>query len=479
MSHPATLRPSLRPTASEPPRPLVWLAAIALVAIAALEIMTLGPIHPSGIINDFTNFYYPAGKQVLAGHLLYAAPTPSDFGFLYPPFAAILVAPFALLPVALASIAWYAAEIAVLGACAVAASHRFAGPRLRPLAAAGTFVGFTSFVPIDECLMKGQIDIWLMAPLLVAFLLASRTSGLTRRGALGVGMLLGLVAAVKLYPLLTLVLLVYMRRSRARLVLLGGAVALVVSLLVPLLLGDHVFVSYVQATLQLGRLNVTGWPFFFGALAIMDRGFTVTRYATPLITLPTTLVSAAVDLASLAFVIVAARRSRRMKIGNAWSAALLITVAVIPILEIEHLVMLALVPILLANDLPRAERPLLLLLVVATGVNALTWPALGGHYGQVLSLLDALGVAAWALRMGLNLGWAGMCFGYVLTSAPGFLEFAAQWGVPMSFVHVVLGSAEYVALLLFAVPVALIGLQVKKPCSESGTVTRASAMKVA
>lgn len=344
----ASFRSSLRTTDFKLPRPIVWLAAIALVAIAALEIMTLGPVHTSG--SDFTNFYYPAGKQVLAGRLHYPAPTPSDFGFDYPPFAAILVAPFALLPMALAATVWYAAEVAVLGACAVLASYRLAAPLSRPVVAAGTLVGFTSFTPIDGSLTQGQIDIWLIVPVLIAFLLASRTSGMTRRGALGVGILLGCVGAAKIYPLLTLVLLVYMRRSRASLVLLGGAVSLVVSLLLTvLLLGDHAIVSYLQAALQFEHLNVTGSPFYFGALAIMDRGFTVSRYARPVIALPAILVSAAVDVASLAFVIVAAHRSRHVKIGNAWSAALLTTAAVIPILEIQHLVMLSLVPIVLAN----------------------------------------------------------------------------------------------------------------------------------
>lgn len=456
----------------------MWLATIILVAIAGLEIMTLGPVRMSG--NDFINFYYPAGKQVLTGHLLYRAPTLSDFGLLYPPFGAILFAPFALLPMTLASIAWYAAGIVVLGACAIVASRRLAGPRLRPIVAAGTLVGFASFTPIDYSLSQGQIDIWLIAPLLVAFLLASNTSGLTRRGALGVGMLLGFAGAVKLYPLLTFALLLYMRRSRARYVVLGGTVALVVSLLVPLtLLGDHVVMSYIQATLKFSRLNVTGFPPFFGALAIMDRAFTVSRYARPLIALPATLASAAVDLVSLAFVIAAGRRSRHAKIGSAWSAALLITAAVIPILEIQHLVVLSLVPIVLAKDLPQAKRPFLVILVAATGLDALTWPVVGGHYGQAVSLLVALGVAVWSLRMGLNLGWAGMGFGYVLTAAPGFLNFAAQWGVPMSFAHVVLGSAEYVALLVFAVSVALIGLRIKEPRSESGIVKRANATEVA
>ncbi len=74
-----------------------------------------------------------------------------------------------------------------------------------------------------------------------------------------------------------------------------------------------------------------------------------------------------------------------------------------------------------------------------------------------MTLLLAFAAAAFAWReMSRSKAWALLAFGWVLTGAPGILNFAAQWGVPMSLFHVIAGAGELLALAVFAFgPLAL------------------------
>ena len=71
--------------------------------------------------------YRQAGAALLAGQNFYALP--GSLPFLYPPFAAVLAAPLAVLPDAAVQIAWTVAG--ALSILAVLYRYRLTGPTLR------------------------------------------------------------------------------------------------------------------------------------------------------------------------------------------------------------------------------------------------------------------------------------------------------------------------------------------------------------
>ncbi|WP_170224129.1 glycosyltransferase 87 family protein [Actinokineospora cianjurensis] len=155
---------------------------------------------------------YRAGAEVvLSGGRLYAAPVWRDLAFTYPPFAALVFTPLALVPPLTAKVFAVVGNSALL-VFIVRRSWRAAGGR--PVVAA--VVGFVLLTEsVHASIYVGQVNL-----LLVALVLGD----LTGRGR-GIGV--GIAAGLKLTPLLFVVYLVAVRRFRDAAVTVAVAAATV------------------------------------------------------------------------------------------------------------------------------------------------------------------------------------------------------------------------------------------------------------
>ena len=148
--------------------------------------------------------YRRAGTVLLQGGDFYTLP--GALQFLYPPVAAVLAVPLALLPAALAQVGWTVAGVLAL----LAVLHRF-GLHSWVLSLVGTAtVWFVQ--PVAETLAFGQLGIFLVALVVLDLVPGPRIGG---RRLLPEGMLTALAAAVKLTPALFVVQLLVVRRTRA------------------------------------------------------------------------------------------------------------------------------------------------------------------------------------------------------------------------------------------------------------------------
>lgn len=177
---------------------LIGVAALVLVAQAV--VFALWPDAHALLID--LQVYRAGGEHVLAGDPLYTGGVLLDLPFVYPPFAAVLFAPLALLPLGLLKALWTGAGIALLAYVV----HRCVPRAGWPVAVLLAVVA-TALDPVRTTLYLGQINIVLLA-LVVGDLLGRPGSRLR-----GVGV--GLAAAVKLTPLLFVVYLAATQRWRA------------------------------------------------------------------------------------------------------------------------------------------------------------------------------------------------------------------------------------------------------------------------
>jgi alpha-1,2-mannosyltransferase len=174
--------------------------AAALVLAAQAVVFALWPDAHALLID--LQVYRAGGEHVLAGAPLYAGGVLLDLPFVYPPFAAVLFAPLALLPLDLLKVLWTGAGIALL-----AYVVRRCAPRAGWQAVVLLAVVATALDPVRTTLYLGQINIALLA-LVVGDLLG-------RPGSRWRGVGVGLAAAVKLTPLLFVGYLAATRRWRA------------------------------------------------------------------------------------------------------------------------------------------------------------------------------------------------------------------------------------------------------------------------
>jgi alpha-1,2-mannosyltransferase len=162
---------------------------------------TLLPWH-SNMVD--LNVYRRAGSVLLGAGNFYDLAGPLQF--LYPPFAAVLAVPLALLPATVVQIGW-----TVLGAMAlVAIMHRF-GLTGWVLSVASMAVVYV-VEPVVQTFAFGQLGIFLVA--LVVLDLAPGPRVLPRR-LLPEGVLTGLASAIKLTPAIFIVYLLMVRKYRA------------------------------------------------------------------------------------------------------------------------------------------------------------------------------------------------------------------------------------------------------------------------
>ena len=166
------------------------------IAAALLVIMALRLVHSSGLID--LAVYRAAGEAVIEGHPFLYAP---DFGqqtgtflpFTYPPIAALLAVPLALVPPVVGSVLWTTGGALLLAAYVYSRSADFDFVRVM----GGAFVAAVCIwtLPVSDTLTLGQLGI---------FLTLGCIAGCASRSAVP-AMLIGLFAAVKLTPLIFLV----------------------------------------------------------------------------------------------------------------------------------------------------------------------------------------------------------------------------------------------------------------------------------
>jgi alpha-1,2-mannosyltransferase len=173
--------------------------ALAVVVTAAV----LAGLH--GGLTDLVVYQF-GGRAVLHGLPLYQFRDPVEgLRFTYPPFAAVLMAPLALLPARLAAALWTAASVRALAAVIALVRRSLDRSAQRWLVALLT-AGSLALEPVWQNLAFGQINVLLMLAVLGDLL------GPQRRWS---GVLVGLAAGVKLTPLVFVVLLVMVGRRRS------------------------------------------------------------------------------------------------------------------------------------------------------------------------------------------------------------------------------------------------------------------------
>lgn len=197
-----------------------WPASLVLVlagAAAGALVVALG--------HDLVDLlaYRHGGHAVLAGRSPYASDDPvTGLPFTYPPFAAVLMAPLAPIPAWLAAALWTGASMAALGGSVVVVRRTLGRT---PSAGLVVTLSVTALAlePVWQNLAFGQVNLLLMLVVLVDLLRPER-----RLSGIGVGV----VAGIKLTPLVFVVLLLLAGRPR---VAARAAVAFAATIVVGLL----------------------------------------------------------------------------------------------------------------------------------------------------------------------------------------------------------------------------------------------------
>jgi alpha-1,2-mannosyltransferase len=220
---------------------------------------TVIPWHPTMVDLEV---YRHAGSVLLAGGNFYDLPGPLQF--LYPPFAAVLAVPLALLPATVVQLGWTAAGALAL----VAILHRF-GLNGWLLGLAGAVVVYV-IEPVVQTLAFGQLGILLVALVVLDLVPGPRVF---QRRVLPEGLLTGIATAVKLTPAIFVAYLLVVRKFRAFWVaaVIGVAVTLVSAAITPaasyefwirLAHGDtglgHSFIYYTNQSVMADIVRIFG-----------------------------------------------------------------------------------------------------------------------------------------------------------------------------------------------------------------------------
>jgi alpha-1,2-mannosyltransferase len=200
-------------------------ARLPVAAVAAAVLLTASQLaiyqHDGGWMYD-AKVYRTAGDAVLRGLDLYSAARGQHFT--YTPFAALVFAPLSWLPMPVFAPLWTALSIACLEVSVWLSLGWLGVPSGRPrvlLAAAVCVLSLLGFEPVSLTLLLGQVNLILMAAVLVDLWLPDRS----RWKGLGIG----LAAGIKLIPAFFILYLLVTRRLRAAAVAtsaLVGSIAL-------------------------------------------------------------------------------------------------------------------------------------------------------------------------------------------------------------------------------------------------------------
>lgn len=175
-------------------RPLTW-ALLLVVALVAGWVQGV-----RGFID--LDVYRYGGASLVDGVPLYVGLDPATgLPFTYPPFAAALMAPLALVPSVVLAGAWAAASVAALMAVL-----RLLLPGRDPHVVLALTAGALVLEPVWQSLSFGQVNLFLVLLVAVDVLRPDRRTA---------GLLIGIAAGIKLTPLVFVALLVLAGRRTA------------------------------------------------------------------------------------------------------------------------------------------------------------------------------------------------------------------------------------------------------------------------
>nr|WP_232016751.1 glycosyltransferase 87 family protein [Gordonia insulae] len=267
---------------------VIGIAASAAVGAIVWHLTAVSPGNPFyGLFSNYTDLrVYRAGAQtVLDGRSLYGGPVLWRLDFTYPPFSALVFVPFALLTQTTAAVVWWVATFAALIAVIVL-SFRSLGYRIDRrlwMLAVLLAIGSTVLEPVRTTIWLGQINIFLMALILVDLVLLDMVRPGSRLKGIGVG----LAAGVKLTPAFFLLYLAVNRQWRAVVTGIGAfATTVVVGLLV--IPGDawSYWTDRVGGAARVGRVDSPANQSVNGFISQMLAYFDVRRFAHPLRGIP-------------------------------------------------------------------------------------------------------------------------------------------------------------------------------------------------
>jgi alpha-1,2-mannosyltransferase len=205
-----------------------WLGVCALPVLVALYVGATtfpdGTFIPWRPIMVDLDVYRRAGSVLLAGGDFYDLP--GQLQFLYPPLAAVLAVPLALLPTTVVQIGWTVAGAMAL----VAILHRFGltGWLLSLAGVAAVYI----VEPVIETLAFGQLGIFLVALVVLDLVPGPRVFP---RRLLPEGVLTAVATAIKLTPAIFVVYLLAVRKFRTFwvAVITGGVLTLASAAMAP------------------------------------------------------------------------------------------------------------------------------------------------------------------------------------------------------------------------------------------------------
>lgn len=200
----------------------LWAGALLLTLVVGYTWSALAATTTRGILGDLTIYREAIAYQAAGGHLydyVYEHPTVHGLGFTYPPFAALVLRPLTWIPEGVVGVVWVASNFAMLiwlvcwaARSAVRQERTWLGraPTPRRTAAAASALAALAILtfPFLHQLGVGQVSL-----LLIACCVVDMTVVPPRWR----GILTGLAGAIKLTPLVFLLLLVFSRQWAAAL----------------------------------------------------------------------------------------------------------------------------------------------------------------------------------------------------------------------------------------------------------------------
>jgi hypothetical protein len=208
-------------------------------------------------------------------------------------------------------------------------------------------------------------------------------------------------------------------------------------------------------------IALTATPFAYGALNLASRLLTHNPYAHSIANIsPRLLTIAFVGYVGIALLVVASR-IRSLRWGVQWSVALLGTAACSPFLEDQHLAWIGLVPFLLVVESQYPRDLAVWLIGIAAGCTFLAHAA-PNHVAEAVSAVVAIGASLYAYRR-LGGATAIVTGGMLLLATPSFAAIGAFWPPPISTAHVLIGSLDFVAVLVVSAGALLTEAAVRHP----------------
>ncbi|MDP9221348.1 MAG: glycosyltransferase 87 family protein [Actinomycetota bacterium] len=205
-----------------------WLLAVLIVAAGVAPIARHYLVTwPQDQWQVDLEVYREAGRSIIYGRHIYDVLTepPQLLPFTYPPFAALIALPIALVPFEAAAWLWTAAQVAATAATVWIAGRPLlarAG-RWRPVATGAVTVVMVWLHPVSDGIRFGQVNAFIVLACLVDLAV--------RRPRWARGVLIGLATAVKLTPGTFLLYFLSARRWRAAVAVLAGAAGATVAAL--------------------------------------------------------------------------------------------------------------------------------------------------------------------------------------------------------------------------------------------------------